>query len=48
VQYRRNTIRNDTSVGSSQTHQCPHDAFAQMEPVASTPTPRIIDRWMAT
>ena len=26
-------MRNETSVGSSHTHQWPHDAFAQIDPV---------------
>ena len=31
----RKTIRNETSVGSSHTHQWPHEARAQIEPVAA-------------
>jgi hypothetical protein len=41
-------IRNDTSVGSSHTHQWPHDALAQIAPVISTATASTIDRWIAT
>ena len=42
-------MRNDTSVGSSQTHQCPQAALAQIEPVTSTPTARITsEMWIAT
>ena len=41
-------IRNETSVGSSQTHQCPHDPLAQIEPVIRTPTPNTSERWIAT
>jgi hypothetical protein len=41
-------MRNETSVGSSHTHQWPHDAFAQIAPVSSTPTPRMIEMWIAT
>ena len=41
-------MRKTTSIGSSQTHQCPHDARAQIEPVTSTPTASTIDRWIVT
>src|SRR3954469_11828743 len=44
----RNTTRKETSIGSLQPHQCPHDARAQIEPVNSTPTARISERGMAT
>jgi len=40
--------RNETSVGSSQTHQCPHAPLAQIEPVISTPTPNTSEMWIAT
>ena len=41
-------MRKETSIGSSQTHQCPHDARAQIEPVTSTPTARITEMWIVT
>ncbi len=42
------TIKNDTSVGSFQTHQWPHEALAQIEPVIRPPIPKMRDMWMAT
>ena len=41
-------MRKETSVGSSQTHQEPHDALAQIDPVTRTATPRTSERWIAT
>ena len=41
-------MRNETSVGSSHTHQWPQLAFAQIDPVTSTPAPRMRLRWIAT
>ena len=32
----------------SQTHQCPHEAFAQIEPVARVRAPKIVPWWIAT
>ena len=37
----RGASRNETSVGSSQTNHCPHDALAQIAPVTSTARPRL-------
>ena len=44
----RKTIRKLTSVGSSQTHQWPQEALAQIEPVTNTATPKITDMWIET
>ena len=44
----RKTIRKLTRVGSSQTHQCPQEALAQIEPVMRTATPKITDMWIET
>ncbi len=41
-------MRNETSVGSSHTHQWPQLARAQIEPVMSTPAPSTRLRWIAT
>ena len=41
-------MRNETSTGSSHTHQWPQERLAQIEPVISTATPNTIDRWIAT
>ena len=41
-------IRNDTSVGSLHTHQCPHEPRAQIEPVISVTTPKIRLMWIVT
>jgi len=40
--------RNETSVGSLQSHHTPHDPLAQIEPVTRTPTPNTSERWIAT
>ena len=36
------------AVGSLHTHQCPHEPFAQIEPVTSAPTAKIRLMWIAT
>ena len=41
-------MRKETRVGSSHTHQWPHEAFAQIDPVMSTPTAKTSERWIAT
>ena len=35
-------------MGSFHTHQWPHDALAQIEPVIRPPTAKISDMWIAT
>ena len=40
-------MRNETSVGSSQTHHWPHAAFAHSEPVSSAPMQKISAWWIA-